>query len=591
MAEIDINNHEQLRAFLDGIAEMARGHTHLTAFATRSALRAIPLFHVIADYPDHNHVSLALQKSFGACQAAWVAALYPHVSGGMTGQLLASASRATAGLPSIVAATNTAAHQSHAAHYAYQAAKETLSSMFPSEAKVWAEYRQDLSQFHERAGKRLAELPLWSQGMPENESIGWGKIKTALSGTDEKWGVWTDWYDARLRGGPTHPELSLAANERIEVARVLEIKDEDWKQGPALVNSKIKAIIERETQKDRKERYARKILEEANGDAGANPQRKAIPPNNAASARTTWTAEQQKAFLDTSSVEVDVEVAASIAELQALREAIERLCKRLDDVTNSNFDQGGAELLRDTIQAIPDHIPSSVELFAIIIREIVHERYHATVVEQWPNPLRAAYEGVSISLTAALDLFPERRQRRRVDWSAKLEDLAAADVKGALEDVSQVLKSEEGQTVVDSKITDIIDTRVGQLPDQGDMSNPVDRATAVDGFESFHNTIKTLARNAPEKIEVHDVLFRIDEIIVQEADAYEEGVREGVRDGLKKAGKVSGLARIGERAGKSIWDRMPGFGWVRSRVTGSKELDPRVGSTARDVLTPKDDDR
>lgn len=46
--------------------------------------------------------------------------------------------------------------------------------------------------------------------------------------------MWTDWYDARLRGDPI--------NNALEVARVL-IPDEIWEQGPAVVNARIKELI------------------------------------------------------------------------------------------------------------------------------------------------------------------------------------------------------------------------------------------------------------------------------------------------------------------------------------------------------------
>jgi hypothetical protein len=58
--------------------------------------------------------------------------------------------------------------------------------------------------------------------------------KKALLASDENWEVWTDWYEARLRGG--------RANEALELARV-QITDEIWQQGPKAVNAYIKNLI------------------------------------------------------------------------------------------------------------------------------------------------------------------------------------------------------------------------------------------------------------------------------------------------------------------------------------------------------------
>ncbi len=59
-------------------------------------------------------------------------------------------------------------------------------------------------------------------------------MKRDLLATGEDWEVWTEWYEARLRGDP--------AIEELEIARAT-IPDEIWKQGPAVVNAEIKRLI------------------------------------------------------------------------------------------------------------------------------------------------------------------------------------------------------------------------------------------------------------------------------------------------------------------------------------------------------------
>ena len=84
------------------------------------------------------------------------------------------------------------------------------------------------------AADPLANLPLWSKSDPEWALYAWQALKTYLLAADEGWEVWTDWYEARLRGDPFDPDL--------ELARVL-IDDAIWRQGPKAVNAEIAQLI------------------------------------------------------------------------------------------------------------------------------------------------------------------------------------------------------------------------------------------------------------------------------------------------------------------------------------------------------------
>ncbi|MBI1203537.1 MAG: hypothetical protein GC182_13605 [Rhodopseudomonas sp.] len=81
----------------------------------------------------------------------------------------------------------------------------------------------------------LAKQSLWPSGnMPGWAADNWLRLKSALLVLGDDWEVWTDWYEARLRGGP--------ANEELELARVM-IDDDIWDQGPKVVNAHIKELI------------------------------------------------------------------------------------------------------------------------------------------------------------------------------------------------------------------------------------------------------------------------------------------------------------------------------------------------------------
>lgn len=77
--------------------------------------------------------------------------------------------------------------------------------------------------------------PLWAAATPAKVDERWSELKRGLlSAADEGWEVWTEWYEARLRGDPFDPAL--------EEARVL-IPDALWEQSPKAVNAEIARLV------------------------------------------------------------------------------------------------------------------------------------------------------------------------------------------------------------------------------------------------------------------------------------------------------------------------------------------------------------
>ena len=93
----------------------------------------------------------------------------------------------------------------------------------------------DADEAARRAASSLARTPLWQKTVPRVLVNDWNELRNQLLDADEGWDVWTDWYEARLRAGPT--------TQALEVARVL-IRDADWRHGPVHVNELI-AELER----------------------------------------------------------------------------------------------------------------------------------------------------------------------------------------------------------------------------------------------------------------------------------------------------------------------------------------------------------
>ncbi len=80
----------------------------------------------------------------------------------------------------------------------------------------------------------ILDQKLWTPAQPSWIAKLWSEMKQDLLAAEQDWDVWTDWYEARLKG-----EASFGA---LETARAL-ISDEIWKQGPAKVNAEIKLLI------------------------------------------------------------------------------------------------------------------------------------------------------------------------------------------------------------------------------------------------------------------------------------------------------------------------------------------------------------
>ncbi|GEM_PF-5774719 len=66
------------------------------------------------------------------------------------------------------------------------------------------------------------------------------KVTTELG---DDWDVWTRWYEARVRGGPTYRRATTEQNERLEIARAT-INNEIWDEGPVVVNAEIRRLEE-----------------------------------------------------------------------------------------------------------------------------------------------------------------------------------------------------------------------------------------------------------------------------------------------------------------------------------------------------------
>ncbi|MBV6656149.1 MAG: hypothetical protein KI785_00115 [Devosiaceae bacterium] len=186
-----------------------------------------------------------------------------------------------------------------------------------------------------------------------------------LLAQQEGWEVWISWYEARLRGGLTYPQLSPAANARIDNAQALEIMEEDWDQGPAHVNAKIRAIIERETLQDQRERTAQESSETSSAKQPAGVD---IPDTLGAVLTSAAARAQLKSVVGATSPTVVQGPAGALDAVPNphtdfgdgsvdLRELPERQCSIIGSI------------LSDYPQNAPKHVRTSLEYYAAHLQE------------------------------------------------------------------------------------------------------------------------------------------------------------------------------------------------------------------------------
>jgi len=99
-------------------------------------------------------------------------------------------------------------------------------------SELWGIFSEDA---HEILAKGEIYQSLWRDDPPDWVLRHWRNLCTALlSAKDEDWGVWIDWYEARLRGDPVNLDLDRA---------IALIPDVIWDQGPKVANAEIRRLM------------------------------------------------------------------------------------------------------------------------------------------------------------------------------------------------------------------------------------------------------------------------------------------------------------------------------------------------------------
>ena len=186
------------------------------------ALRGMATSWTAGQWPIKESLIYSAQENIDAARRKVSPTEAPNVAA-----VLAAAERAvgaTLATAFVRAAANAAAYAADAATHAAIGDSLTLAVV------------ADIA-FLERRGsaRQLAMEPLWA-GATGGGGLAffWTKLKERLLVRNEDWGVWTNWYEKRLRGE--------RPREAVERARVEEITEDEWKAGPKVVNARLKEI-------------------------------------------------------------------------------------------------------------------------------------------------------------------------------------------------------------------------------------------------------------------------------------------------------------------------------------------------------------
>ncbi len=215
-------------------------------FVTRAALRVIPV--LASTFGLHGREVNKTQRdtvlrTFRCAAAAWAAAAFPGyapdlmpaaaVAGSRSDDRTASTESAVAWAAAAAGASDSGNFASHAVTYTIEAAAAGGRQPFDD---ILSSYAADAAMLDQRTSPVTLALSstLWPN-VPDWAFEAWAELERALLDADEDWEVWTDWYEARLKGGP--------ADQVLEVARAT-IPNDMWEQGPKAVNAEIRRMFE-----------------------------------------------------------------------------------------------------------------------------------------------------------------------------------------------------------------------------------------------------------------------------------------------------------------------------------------------------------
>jgi len=216
-------------------------------FAARAALRVLPTMRFVSLGGSVRSATRTLiLRAFRAAGTAWAVATYPQARA----MLNEAAKDTLSGLGDLklqqpiraavyAAATATGVNEAvpRAATvigYALDAAGSGGRAPFQSLLEAFA---VDAGLLNDRFDAvTIATSQLWpGNNVPNSIGEAWAELRGGLLAADETWEVWIDWYERRLIGDTSNPDLEIAK---------FTLDHDFWEQDPKEVNAHLKGMIE-----------------------------------------------------------------------------------------------------------------------------------------------------------------------------------------------------------------------------------------------------------------------------------------------------------------------------------------------------------
>jgi len=220
-------------------------HDVISVFAARASLRVIPSFVTLIDHETlKNPVDTIMLSSLWATALALSAGHWPDRAEVIQVKAAAAAADAVATVAAYAAYAAYAADAADAADAAADAAAAAAAYATDADAYAYAyaEYSWD-SDFIDGGNsvQDLCKQRLWNHD--ELFEQDWEKLKPYLLSLGQNWEVWTDWYDARLRGETLTEEIEIGLDPKNGQVGRITLPREYYKDA-AKANAAIKKVIE-----------------------------------------------------------------------------------------------------------------------------------------------------------------------------------------------------------------------------------------------------------------------------------------------------------------------------------------------------------